>query len=63
MPATGLPKYESLRRYLAGLPPEVAEVTLTLAEIAAIVGAPAREAGVSVGTAYRWLGAPYRVAS
>ena len=41
MPRAGVPsKYEPLRRYLAGLPPALDTVTLSVAEIAAIVGAP-----------------------
>src|SRR5215207_10075351 len=39
--ATGKPpKYEPLRRYLAGLPHDVTETTLTFAAIEAILGAP-----------------------
>src|SRR5215210_2639072 len=40
MPRPGPRKYEPLRAYLAGQPADVGEVTLRLAEIEAIVGAP-----------------------
>jgi len=40
MPRRRVSRYDPLGAYLAGLPPEVAEVTLTLAEVATIVGAP-----------------------
>jgi len=40
MPHAAPRKYDPLRRHLAGLPPEVAEVTLTFAEIEAVLGAP-----------------------
>jgi hypothetical protein len=33
-------KYQPLTAYLAGQPPEAARITLTLPEVAAIVGAP-----------------------
>jgi hypothetical protein len=40
MPYGRVPKYEPLRRYLLALPSEVTTVTLTLAEITAIIGGP-----------------------
>jgi hypothetical protein len=74
--ATGKPlKYDPLRRYLAELPPEVETVTLSVAEIAAIVGAPlpatartsrfwqnARQTWVISSQARAWQGAGWRVA-
>jgi hypothetical protein len=39
MPPTGPPKYEPLRRYLVALPADVTTVTLTVAEIEALLGA------------------------
>ena len=64
-------KYEPLRRHLAAQPPEVAEVTLTLAEVATIVGAPLPRTawagiwwkGAATGTQARaWRAAGWRVA-
>ena len=40
MPRPGPSKYEPLRAYLASLPPDITELTLALAEIEAIIGAP-----------------------
>jgi len=72
MPRWGTPKYRPLAAYLAAQPADVAEVTLTLAELERVVGAP-----LSRGVAERawwanmrrmpssqsraWLGAGWRV--
>ena len=40
MPGRRPSKYEPLRRHLAGLPPDVRELTLTFAAIEAIIGVP-----------------------
>ena len=40
MPRGRLPKYAPLHRYLAGLPAEVATVTLTVVEVEAVLGTP-----------------------
>ena len=40
MSRLGPPKYAPLYAYLAGLPPEMGEVTLTFAAIEAIIGVP-----------------------
>ena len=39
-PPHPLPKYAPLTRYLAAQPPDVSEVTLTVPQIEAIIGAP-----------------------
>ena len=74
--STGQPsKYEPLRRYLAGLPPDQGLVTLSVAEVATIVGAPlpasartsrfwlnARRTWGMSSQARAWQGAGWRVA-
>ena len=71
MPRRSVSRYDPLGAYLAGLPPEVAEVTLTLAEVATIVGAPLPRTawagiwwkGAATGTQARaWRAAGWRVA-
>src|SRR5688500_12691231 len=76
MPRAGAPsKYEPLRRYLAGLPPALDTVTLTVTEVAAIVGVPlpvsartnrfwlhARQPWGASSQARAWQGAGWRVA-
>ena len=67
---TARPKYAPLGRYLAEQPPEIREVTLTLAEIERIIGAPlpaqARmvrwwNSGRAARHAQAWLLAGWRV--
>src|SRR5215208_6344849 len=70
------PKYEPLRAFLAGQPADVAELTLTLAEIEALLRAPlptsawltaywtnVRAGAGAAGPAGAWLAAGWRVAA
>jgi hypothetical protein len=50
-------KYVPLTAYLRAQPPEVSSVTLTLAEVEAIIGAPLPRSAVTAGRSW-WTNAP-----
>ncbi len=57
-PRPPLPKYAPLTRYLAAQPPGVSEVTLTLPEIEAIIGAPLPSQARTLRRKSLWLTPP-----